>query len=120
MASGRDPSFVERLDELSRAAEGAPWSEEALNRFVQHCYAEGWVLSDFDWGDWMVTAAALSAERSLVASADQDTLAKLLTTHIRQDRFAEGHLAGVAASGLLEDIGKRAYEIARTIKLASK
>jgi hypothetical protein len=39
------------------------------------------------------------------------TLRKLLTTHVRADRFVEGHLAGVLESGHMLAILRRLKDI---------
>lgn len=109
-------SLVDRLQALASAAEHVEVSEAGLERFVQYCYEDNWVVTGFDWGEWAETARRLSAERTLLESVDHETLAKLLTTHIRMERFVDGHLAEIVLSGLFDDLGRRAAALAAQLK----
>ena len=51
---------AQKLDALAQASAHAHDSGEALSRFVQCCYEDGWVLENFDWGAWEAHALALS------------------------------------------------------------
>jgi hypothetical protein len=48
---------------------------------------------------------------ALLSKANLQTLRKLLTAHVRADRFTEGHLAGMIESGHIAMILKRMAEI---------
>jgi hypothetical protein len=65
----------------------------------------------FDWPDWQGEAARLSADSSLMDRADLETIRRLLTTHIRKDRFCQGHLASVCESGHIVAALKRLKEL---------
>ena len=105
-------SDAEKLEALSVACTRASESAEALHLFVQHCYENGWILTDFDWQEWQAEALALSKQPDGLATADVLTLSKLLTTDIRKDRFVEGHLASMVECRLLDAIGRRARALA--------
>ena len=47
----------------------------------------------------------------LLSKANLQTLRKLLTAHVRADRFTEGHLAAMFESGHMTMILKRIAEI---------
>lgn len=85
-----------------------PWMsyDERVLAFIQACYQHGWVRP-FDWMAWQVEAARYVHEPRLVAAADLSTLQKLLTLHVRKERFHEGHLAGMIESGHLALILRR-------------
>lgn len=70
----------------------------------------GWVMSGFDWRRWLDTdeGRALRDRPDVLALADTDQLAKLLTAIVRSDRFVEGSIQGAFASGLLARIAHRA------------
>ena len=53
----------------------------------------------------------LTRDPDLIKKANLLTLRKLITAHVRQDRFCEGHLAGVLKSGLMVKILERLKEI---------
>jgi len=78
--------------------------------FLQHCYNDGWVMRDFDWGQWKESpeAIALRDIPEKLGSATPYQLAALLTVIIRQERFCEGSLQDAFKSGLILSILKRA------------
>jgi hypothetical protein len=110
---------VEKLDALYVACAEANEGDEALRRLVQRCYDDGWILANFNWPDWQHEALALSTHPDRLAAADAHTLAKLLTTHIRKDRFLEGHLASMVECRLFDAIGRRAHVLALQTRSAT-
>jgi len=79
---------------------GMPWyscSEDVLN-FVQDLYDNN-IIYSFDWPAWQEEAERLHNDPEALASADRETLRKLLTVHVRKDRVSEGHLAAVIRDG---------------------
>lgn len=94
----------------------APWfdySPEVLN-FIRACGKNGW-LRVYNWPEWQPSAIRLYEDPRLLAGADLDTLRKLLTLHIRKDRFSEGHLAAMVEAGHISAILDRLAEIRRTM-----
>jgi hypothetical protein len=81
-----------------------------VDDFVQTLYAQG-VLVQFDWPSWQPEAQRYATEPEALKGADLMTLRKLLTTHVRADRFAEGHLASVLESGHMLAILRRLKDI---------
>ena len=67
------PGFVLTLSHAPRE-----WSEPALH-FVKTAYAEGWVLTDFDWPSWKDTPEALGLrdDPKVLKQATSVQLAKL-------------------------------------------
>lgn len=89
-----------------------PWfrfSEGAM-RFVTEAGRFGWVVPGFDWNAWTRTdeGQQFIADQRQVESATVTDLEHLLTAHIRQDRFIEGHLAWAFENGWLLAIARRA------------
>jgi hypothetical protein len=84
--------------------------DTAINALNEAAYRLGWVLTDFDWSKWAhgPECQTLVTNPANVASADPLTLARLLTAHLRQDRFCEGHLLGAFEDGHLTAIVRRA------------
>ena len=80
------------------------------NRFVRACYDTGWISPDMDWSEWKNTpeAVRLFEEPGAVEGATHEQLRRVLTVMIRQERFAEGSLAGHHQSGLLLRVLQRA------------
>lgn len=109
------PGFVfgepRGLEEIAPGQLTMPWValSEPAGAFVEAAYDAGWVMKDFDWTAWKQTAeAALLLDPDVIATASCIQLAKLLTTLIRGDRFAEGTLSGAYDRGILTAIVRRA------------
>ena len=79
-------------------------------RFVAMLYEENFVVS-FDWPSWKEMALGYMDHPETLAEADLLTLRKLLTTHVRNDRFVEGHLAGMLENGHITAILRRLQTI---------
>lgn len=76
---------------------GWPIAKEEVLQFI-HILSRTRMVFPFDWPAWK-EARALYDDPTLLAQADLLTLRKLFTTHIRTDRFNEGHLAHVIENG---------------------
>ena len=90
------------------AGRGMPYysySDEVLN-FIQDLYDNN-IIYSFDWPAWQDEAENLYNDPEALASADLETLRKLLTAHVRKDRFSEGHLASVIREGHVVAIMKK-------------
>jgi len=85
-----------------------------VEQFVDALYREGFIVP-FDWPAWQDEAARYMADPSLLDSADLPTLQKLLTTHVRADRFSGGHLAAMIERGHIDAILRRLKTIRDTI-----
>lgn len=83
--------------------------------FIQALYDNSWVET-FDWFKWQDTAAQYVDSPDLLASADAETIRKLLTTHVRKDRFCEGHLASMFENGHIVALLRRLKEIRKDMK----
>lgn len=83
---------------------------DPVAQFVQALYDNGWI-EPFDWTAWHDTAAQFVESPERLAAADAPTLRRLLTTHVRQDRFCEGHLAAMFESGHIVAVLRRLKEI---------
>lgn len=71
-----------------------------LSRIMSGVYDSGLRII-FDWGAWQDEARRICYEPGLLEKADLETISKLLTMHMRKERFCEGHLAGVCEEGLM-------------------
>ena len=134
MVTPNDPGLAARIDAITlylpifeqpervgewaggqRDAQGVihmPWfeySREALT-FFRACSANGWV-EVFDWQAWAGEAERYVKEPARLEQASLTTVQKLLTLHIRNDRFMEGHFAAMAQSGHIAAILRRLQAI---------
>ena len=78
--------------------------------FEKALYDENIVIV-FDWGKWQLQAEKIYNEPELLENADLETLRKLLTLHVRKERFCAGHLVGMIKSGHILAILERLEEI---------
>ena len=78
--------------------------------FIQTLYQQQ-VIIPFDWPNWGQEAQHYQIEPGALEGADLPTLRKLLTAHVRADRFSEGHLASVLKSGHITAILRRLKQI---------
>ena len=117
-------SLLERLsfEDLSRRSGGDvsddgvitlpyPDPPREVTALVEVLYALGFV-TEFDWGAWEVDAERYSMSPELVSHADLNTCVQLLTTHVRKDRFCEGHLVDMISSGHVANILQRLKALA--------
>jgi hypothetical protein len=88
---------------------GSQWSVE-LRMFHRAVFDNGFVYP-FDWGSWQERAEELIDNPSLLAEADLQTLRMLLTTHIRKERFCEGHLPMMIRTGHMTALLERLREL---------
>jgi hypothetical protein len=85
----------------------------AVYAFEKACYENGLVYS-FDWVAWSDEAQRYINDPSLLSSADLATCIKLITTHLRKERFSEGHLGAVLQSGHIVAILRRLKQLAES------
>lgn len=78
--------------------------------FIETLYTASVVL-DFDWPSWQAQAMRYWEKPSRLHGARLLTLRKLLTLHVRKDRFVEGHLASMLESGHITAILRRATHL---------
>ena len=88
-------------------------SREAMD-FVQTLYDQRIIFS-FDWMSWQEEAERYVSVPEALEAADLLVLRKLLTTHVRKDRFVEGHLASMLECGHITAILRRLKEIREPI-----
>ena len=81
------------------------FSDDA-GQFIDCLYHNNWVVP-FDWPSWNEEAERLFNSPELLERADLETLRKLLTLHVRRDRFCEGHLSEMFDTGHLTMILER-------------
>jgi hypothetical protein len=94
-----------------------PWFEfsEAVTEFQQALYDNGWISSSFKWPDWQETAKEYVESPDKIGSADAKTIQKLFTTHVRKERFCEGHLAAMFENGHVVALLRRLKVIRDTV-----
>jgi hypothetical protein len=82
------------------------YSEE-IEKFIDLLYSESFIMAGFDWPSWQEEAVKYFEDKSLIESADLETICKLLTTFIRKDRFSSGTVAELIDQDVFLHILKR-------------
>jgi hypothetical protein len=85
--------------------------DESVVQFEQALYDHGWISKSFDWGEWQDTAIEYVEAPDKINSADVDTIQKLFTTHVRKERFCEGHLAAMFENGHIVALLRRLRDL---------
>jgi len=108
---------VESIDKVLKyhsIFEKKEYRSKEVSEFVKTLYEEDFIIS-FGWGDWQSQAEQFCSNPELLKTADIGILQKLLTTHIRKDRFCEGHLDCVLKDGHITAILRQLKEIRKKI-----
>ncbi|HEX8600008.1 MAG TPA: DUF6508 domain-containing protein [Chloroflexia bacterium] len=74
-----------------------------VERFIGALSSAGFVVP-YDWVAWQDEAWGFVNDPDLLNDADLDTLRKLLTLHVRKDRFVEGHISEMIDLGHIRAI----------------
>lgn len=77
-----------------------------VSRFMDACYKNGFIVK-FNWEAWEAEATGYQSEPARLQAADLSQIRRLLTWHVRQNRFAKGHLADMIAKGHIKAILQR-------------
>jgi len=114
------PYFVENRDTTVCVSDSADWFDPCelapeVYAWIQTLYDEGFVQS-FDWPERQNEAKRFFEVPGRLGAPDIATIQKLLTTHVRKDRFFAGHLADIIESGHILAILQRLQEIFRVMK----
>ena len=89
-----------------------------VEEFISTLRNEGFIVL-FDWPTWSNDANRLVSHPELLNSATLDMLQKLLTTHLRKERFCSGHIAGMIGNGNILAILQRLATIRAEMALGS-
>jgi len=81
-----------------------------VNQFVDVLYKHNFIIV-FDHPSWQAEAKKYIEDPKLLESADILTLRKLLTLHIRKERFCSGHLVAMIDTGHLVNILERLKKV---------
>ncbi|HTR24879.1 MAG TPA: DUF6508 domain-containing protein [Terriglobales bacterium] len=80
-------------------------------RELMHSLNENHFVQPFDWSRWQSTAEKIVREPTGVSEANLETCIKLMTLHIRKDRFCGGHFGEMVRSGHISAILQRLAEL---------
>lgn len=80
-------------------------------RFCSVLYDRGFIRP-FNWVAWKREAEQLVNDPDALGRADLETICRLLTVHVRQERFCEGHLQAMHECGHLTAVLRRLATLA--------
>ena len=81
-----------------------------MDEFIEMLHRQN-IIIPFDWTSWRKEAERYQMDPEALEAADLLTLRKLLTVHVRAERFSEGHLVSVFESGHIAAILRRLKRI---------
>ena len=87
---------------------------EKVSEFITTLYRCNFI-QEFDWSSWHDECEKYQKEPHLMSDINLEIIIKLLTTHMRADRFITGHLVSVIDNGHLLKILERLAEIKREL-----
>jgi hypothetical protein len=90
--------------------------DEAVTEFETALYDNGWISSTFNWSEWQESAIGFVEDPTGIESADVSTIQKLLKTHVRKDRFCEGHLAAMFKNGHIAALLRRLKQVRQELE----
>ena len=112
----QQPDFIPSTDQQvpealrgSLMAMGQQWAPE-LSAFHKAIYEEGFAYS-FPWVNWQDQAEEYVKHPETLAKADLVDICRLLTTHVRKERFCEGHLPAMMHCGHITQVLERLQAI---------
>lgn len=82
-----------------------------VDALVQALYDNGWV-EPFDWSEFQDEAVRYFENPSRLETVDLETIRKLLTLHVRKDRFCEGHFLEMLEKRHIQAILRRLAQLA--------
>ncbi len=90
-----------------------PYVEEPREvwTLIEALYDNHIILPQFDWGAWRAEAERYQ-DPAAVAVAPLLEVRRLLTLHVRADRFSEGHFSAMVRSGHIAAVLRRLGTIA--------
>lgn len=82
-------------------AEGVQFESSAeVDAFIQCLYENNWVDPSFEWEAWQDQADQFAESPERLDAADAETVRKLLTLHVRKDKYCiGGYLAAMFENG---------------------
>ncbi|HEV7239041.1 MAG TPA: DUF6508 domain-containing protein [Thermoanaerobaculia bacterium] len=78
------------------------------------CISTSGILFVFDWIAWKNALGVDPFDPSHIASADLETIRKVLTYAVRENRFSDGSLAARCSDGSMERAIRRLAELVAT------
>ncbi|MBN2734037.1 MAG: hypothetical protein JXQ82_04165 [Methanomicrobiaceae archaeon] len=98
---GNNLILEENKDEIEKTG-----TCDAITEFTKVLYYNNWLINT-KWQGWTSEAEYYFGNPEMIASADIETLRKILTVHVRIDRLFPGDIADIIKRGYLSAILNR-------------
>ena len=92
---------------------------DELNQFHCAVYDNGFV-SSFKWPGWQEEAQRYVNHPELLREASLQIIRKLITVHVRKERFCEGHLPTMLENGHIVAVLKRLKDLRESLQISQK
>jgi hypothetical protein len=83
---------------------------------LMHAFYDNNFVQPFDWGQWQSTAEKIFHDPKRLSKASLSTCVKLITLHVRKDRFCGGHFGEMVRCGHIMAILRRLETLRATLK----
>jgi hypothetical protein len=107
--------FIEYATSVLRRREAGQDVSPALEEFLAAVYAKGFVVP-YDWMSAYALHARDLEDAALLQSMDLDAFRRAAITHLRMDRFSEGHLKHLLQTGYFAAMAERARQLRTTLR----
>jgi hypothetical protein len=87
---------------------------DAVRGFMNSCYNEGFIYS-YDWAEYSKKAKEIEGRKPSYDGASLFELCKILTGHMRNERFCDGHIASIIEDGTMIALLESLEQIYRKI-----
>ena len=87
---------------------------DAVRGFMNSCYKEGFMYS-YNWSEYSGKVKEIQSRKSPYDEASLFEMCKILTGHMRNERFCDGHVASVIENGMMQALLGRLEQIYRKI-----
>lgn len=98
------------LEPLPPSCEDAEAFEDSLIAFILDVSASGFMVP-YDWMQDVAARRSETEDASALQGMDLDTFQRTVISHVRADRFVEGHLRKLARTGYLAAVIARARQL---------
>lgn len=112
------PALEELASEVGTARRPGSSDLAQLAERVHDAAASNAFLFPFDWPAWQDVGQRYVADAKLLQSADLQIIRKLLTMHVRTNRFCDGHLEEMVERGHMRGLLQRLHEIREGMRAA--
>lgn len=101
-----NPDFVPSTMDLKPGVMPYHVFHEDMIRFVRTLYECGFVV-EFNWPDWQDEAVHIFESPDLISAADLLTIRKMITVHVRKQRYLDGHISEMVSCGHIAQLLRR-------------